>query len=699
MITTDLEFYNDYFSNLADIVKIKDFEFNDETKYFEGEIKYLSNKGELKFLIRIPKDYPFNSLTFVAKDFAGYPHQNFDGSLCLNTEFINHSYTRLNLEIKKFRTYISEYFEKGKEDDNYEYSSFDSVDNVTLLFEENDFNSERFKVPFGNFDYSVLGFNQNDKNKITQITVYAQNLGNKAYCWSETYKKKDIFSGCWVFLDKEPVHSKKHRITEWKDLARIFPANFSEFFREFCKRSADYKLVPRGMNLYILLAVGYKIPNNDSFEVHWDLSLLPRCDFPRKFYGSSQLIHSYIRPVLWDKTYNISYERFFGRGSIDKNFSNKKMLIIGNGAIGSSVAEILTRGGARKIDLTDIEAVEPGNICRSTYSLSDISFSKARTLKITLENISPFVEVRAIDNLKAVSIMSSEGKDIYEILRGYEIIFDCTANNEILQMLTDLSLPNTIFYLSMSDKAKEMVCVCNVDNPYLIERRNQMLYSLEAFKEAEFREGTGCWHPTFEASFFDINQLLNYTIRRINDFFKNGLKPKSFYSFNNEDSIGFSEDIHFIQPELNLKLIIVDKCLKRIENFSRQHYPDEFGGILTGSYLNDYKHVVISDVICPDNFFSSPYRFEPDHLELNKKLKKLYKRFGGKIEYVGDWHSHPNGTNHFSPSDFKSIQDVAKSNKVNTYSPVLLIAAYNKSSFDPGFYVYFEGKIYKFIRE
>ena len=697
MNTSELAFYNDYFGKIKNIKKSKEFEFNSESKNYEGEIRILSNKGEISFLIQIPDTYPLNDLKLITKDFEGYPHQNFDGSLCLNTEFVNHTYSRLNLEIEKLRNYISKYYEKDEEDEYYEYSAFDPQGLVTLLFEESNYEPSRFNIPYGEFKYSILSYNKNDKNIITKFTALAQNLGNKTYSWAERYTNKDTYKGCWVFIDKEPVHKKKMRFFQWKDFAHNLPEDFSDYFRDFCKRSANYKLVPKGTKECILMAIGYKIPNGKSFQVHWDIALLPKSDFPRKATQSSHLIHCYNKDILWDSTYNISYDRFFGRGGIDKNFAERKILIIGNGAIGSSLAEILTRGGAKRIDLADVDTIEPGNICRSSYSFNDISFSKTGTLREILQNISPFIEVEVLDNLKATSYKASDGNEVYEKLTGYEIIFDCTANNEIIQMLTDFKLSNTVFYISISDKAKEMICVCNNDNNNLIERRNQMLYSFDNYHEAEFRDGTGCWHPTFEASYFDINELLNYSIRKINSFYKMHINPKSFYSYYRDNIIASSEDMLFIQPELNLHLTIESNCLQKVEDYSRLHFPKEFGGILVGSYLNGYKDLVISDIICPDKFNSNPFRFEPDHKDLNKKLKELYKKHDGKIEYVGDWHSHPNSSNQFSPPDFKSIYDIAKSKNVNTHNPVLLIAAYNDNSFDPGFYVFHNDKLHKYI--
>jgi proteasome lid subunit RPN8/RPN11 len=698
MNSTELEFYNKYFDQLANIKKQKDFQFISETKQYEGLIHFTSKNGKLSFLVQIPQSYPLISLKFVTNDFEGYPHQNLDGSLCLNTPFVNHVYTSLNLEIEKLRGYVTRYYEEEREDQHYEYSPFQSKGSVTFIFDEKNFDSSRFDTPFGDFKYSILNCNTDNTNTITHFTAIAQSIANKNYFWSKNYQKQRTYTGCWVFLEREPVHKKKHRFTSWKDLAPLLPEGFSDFLKNFCKRLANYKLIPARAEQNILLAIGYKIPIANSFEMHWDMVLLPRSDFSRKFKATNSSIHNYEKPVLWEATYNASYERFFGRGAVDKSLANKKTLIIGLGAIGSSLAEILTRGGASTIDLSDVDIIEAGNVCRSVYNFNDICFNKAATLRDKLRSISPFVDVSIVENIEAASLRNGSMKDMYERLAIYDVIYDCTANNEIVQILTNFRLAGTVFYISISNKAKEMVCVCNKDNTNIIGRRNQMLYSFGDYRASEYREGTGCWHPTFEASYFDINQLLNYTIKKINSFYKISCDPKTFYSYFREESVKCSEDVKYFQSELNLSLTIESKCLEKIEHYSREHFPNEFGGCLLGSYLNDYREVVISEIIYPDKFHSTTMKFEPNPFDLNKKLNKVYSEFEGRIEYVGDWHSHPNSSNHFSESDFRSISDVAQSKTVNTHNPILVIAAFGPNYFDPGFYVYKSYKLYKFKR-
>ncbi|MBK9328522.1 MAG: ThiF family adenylyltransferase [Sphingobacteriales bacterium] len=137
----------------------------------------------------------------------------------------------------------------------------------------------------------------------------------------------------------------------------------------------------------------------------------------------------YSKEIVWDNTYNSSYTRYFGRGSINNVLAESKVLVIGNGAVGSSLSEILVRAGLKRIDLADIDIVEPGNICRSAFDFTEVSFAKSAQLKQKLENISPFVEVNIYNDLKATSPKADIFKDTLEKLSKYDIIIDCTANN------------------------------------------------------------------------------------------------------------------------------------------------------------------------------------------------------------------------------------------------------------------------------
>lgn len=47
--------------------------------------------------------------------------------------------------------------------------------------------------------------------------------------------------------------------------------------------------------------------------------------------------------------------------------------------------------------------------------------------------------------------------------------------------------------------------------------------------------------------------------------------------------------------------------------------------------------------------------------------------------YLGEWHSHPNGSSSYSMTDRKALTNIAESETVNISNPIMLIVGFNKS--------------------
>ena len=65
-----------------------------------------------------------------------------------------------------------------------------------------------------------------------------------------------------------------------------------------------------------------------------------------------------------------------------KKIIKSKVLIIGMGGLGCSVAEFLTRAGVGSLGIIDYDSIDSSNIHRqSLYDLEDINKSKVQTAK------------------------------------------------------------------------------------------------------------------------------------------------------------------------------------------------------------------------------------------------------------------------------------------------------------------------------
>lgn len=73
------------------------------------------------------------------------------------------------------------------------------------------------------------------------------------------------------------------------------------------------------------------------------------------------------------------------------NFNNTQFHIIGLGAIGSTVAEMLCRMGVTNFHLYDFDKVEAKNLCNQTFWEPDIGRLKTKAVENNLLRINPYV--------------------------------------------------------------------------------------------------------------------------------------------------------------------------------------------------------------------------------------------------------------------------------------------------------------------
>lgn len=109
----------------------------------------------------------------------------------------------------------------------------------------------------------------------------------------------------------------------------------------------------------------------------------------------------------------------------------ERIHIIGCGAVGSTIAELLVRNGLKKITLYDFDRVEPHNIANQMYREPDIGKLKVEALRDILVSINSGVA----DTIKLVPSGYTNQK-----LSGY--VFLCLDNIDTRRAITEANVDN-----------------------------------------------------------------------------------------------------------------------------------------------------------------------------------------------------------------------------------------------------------------
>lgn len=100
---------------------------------------------------------------------------------------------------------------------------------------------------------------------------------------------------------------------------------------------------------------------------------------------------------------------------INDKLENAKVVILGVGGLGSNVAHMLARLGVGKLIIYDFDIVEPSNLNRQHYGVSDIGKMKAETTAVRIKELLPYAKIEPRNELVDENVLSSvyEEGDIF----------------------------------------------------------------------------------------------------------------------------------------------------------------------------------------------------------------------------------------------------------------------------------------------
>lgn len=108
--------------------------------------------------------------------------------------------------------------------------------------------------------------------------------------------------------------------------------------------------------------------------------------------------------------------------------------------------------------------------------------------------------------------------------------------------------------------------------------------------------------------------------------------------------------------------------LNQIKLQAEGEYPNENGGMLAGRYSADRHTVYIEKVVVPVEKLTGRTTF----MRKTNGLEKVWEQLSQEgLRYVGEWHSHPNGSTQYSGSDLAAMIDIEK--EVAIENPILMI--------------------------
>lgn len=322
----------------------------------------------------------------------------------------------------------------------------------------------------------------------------------------------------WILLKQPPV------INEWQA-----PETLGDLIDACNSQHIDVMNVLKNVISKIrdgkrhLLLLGFPVPKTfggESEIVFWKALYLPVVSYGKKtakgfrtnqhgwwLRDKSEVLTRKTK-LDWIISENWNQQEISQRGKMNDFLLRKKMLLVGAGCIGASVAEILVRSGVYNLTIIDSDIFEVGNLSRHVLNVGNIGELKELSLCSYLNSLNPHANIEVINDTLTID----EEFKTNIALDKYDIIIDCTGENSVLDIFqkADFRKSHIIASISVGLGAKHLYMTImsgttfyfnsfyKLISPYIQSERDLFDdYNLP-------RNGIGCWHPTFPARSDDV---------------------------------------------------------------------------------------------------------------------------------------------------------------------------------------------------
>ena len=496
--------------------------------------------GEIILRVLIPETFPREPVEFYPENVNAFPHQDSEtGKLCLCEEAL------APLDASRLVCYVKWALEWCKDaangrllqpDEPYELPDFSRKllnsplpTNVPFIFEESPISYGKWEsrlATSGDVEcfwgkgipaIFAVRFRQKDGSLVRESEFAPDVL-----------KTNSKIKGKWLIV--RDICYERHRPPQtYEEMDTLCSSNDIDFY-SILKSAWG---LGNSCKIGILL-IGFPIPKivgQPPTEIHWQPLLFPSYDAAKKrpikrnpkatvdkraqiwqkLIGSGCFSHSQQLP--WGRVENVARDRLYARGAYPSKVQATPIVVFGCGALGSSIAEILARGGVHQISLVDPDLIKFGNLCRHTLDGSSVGLNKAQALAERLLRANPLSKIKGYS--ERVPLDSQSDQALHQAITDAEIFVDCTTSEAAFQWLNQYAVENgkrliSLFFnfhaelLTLCISGKSISCSdIFKDQNYAVQQKYTPLdpevYFSHPSKDEQIIEGAGCWHPSFPA--------------------------------------------------------------------------------------------------------------------------------------------------------------------------------------------------------
>jgi hypothetical protein len=325
--------------------------------------------------------------------------------------------------------------------------------------------------------------------------------------------------GVWLLVDHPIALRPWQAPATWGELRKQLAGqgvNLKERLEELSPSLRDHDLPPEKRPKHPLL-LGFPVPNKvgePPVRVHWLAVDLPPLSagtdyangFRKREKGYRQRDARLLqndRPLKWVPSECWEKDELSGRGRLGPGSRGRSVVLLGAGALGSAIGDLLVRGGVDDLTVFDPETLEAGNLVRHTLSLAEIGANKAEALARRLDQAAPSAAITGVGRAFPDRLVDCDRA---------ELILDATGDDDVLRHLQRHPWTYERWFASVwvGMHARRIYCFSSRGKTFPAETCLELFEPWRVLESGEYsgeeppRPGVGCWLPVFPARADDI---------------------------------------------------------------------------------------------------------------------------------------------------------------------------------------------------
>jgi len=395
--------------------------------------------------------------------------------------------------------------------------------------------------------------------------------------------------------------------------------------------------------------------------------------------------------------------RLRNRGVVENSIETKTVALVGLGALGSTVAELLAKAGVGKFRLCDSDRLSTGNVARHIGGISDFGALKAHVVAKRLLEINPYLTFTEED-IFAASVVASLDR-LISLMATADLTISTVADESVESVINQIAVMNhkPILYgrslrrasmgrVFLVRSGQDACKACLAEYQKL--SRNKEKVPEDWVDVTEDDNGVllhECGRPIIAGSAMDLSFIASLIARKALDFLEGKLSDQNHWLWTQKpagdvDRRLVSEMTTFggflprrpdcpacQEPDV-VELVMTDEVKQTIIDMTESSLEVETGGLLVG-FVDDKKRAVTLRATGPGpkaKRTATLFRRDVDYVQM--ELERASSELGQKGSYIGEWHSHLSPEVDPSPTDIDSLLGISKAHNYLNRCPVLVIA-------------------------